>query len=771
MFNPSKYQQAIREFVVSGRGNAIVNAVAGSGKTSTLVYIAEAFKGKACFLAFNKSIAEELKKRLPPTVESRTIHSLAFGAIMQSYKGTKVDENKYRILAKELVADESDIDEDEEFNVASELKKVADLVRVNLIDPSDSDRVKKEVIVHHDLDLEYEDLCLKLLPLLFEKGRAVAAYTVDFTDMLWLVATDQKLSTKKYDFLAVDEAQDLSPAQLAVVKKAMKLGSRAIFVGDPCQPTGTLIRRTLKRGDRWSKPLYAEVPIENLKIGDSVVTASLRDSSCYHNGIIEGITKRFYSDELIIASTPDGLCSKYTINHHCLASFHPFIGQYALYVMSKGNQFRIGTSRVSEQPTGMGPLNRFLVEQADAIWILAFYKTKDEARTMEQAVGGKFGIPQLVFSSVSIKTVGLVEKAWNFIGDNSERAVECLSFFGRNINYPLFTSKDENQRSFKRPQVVYACNLIDGCLMLKHNTDGVHFNKSFWVPVSLSREQYEGDVYSLTVSPNHFYVADGIITHNCQAINAFAGADCNSFDRIKEDLQCTELPLSICYRCPTSHLDLARQIVPQIEARPDAPEGIIRHINEDKLMAEVKEGDMIICRVNAPLLGIALNLIGQGIPARVKGRDIGTSLIATVKKVAKPKKFDWSTFIPALHSWEQKEMEKILRKNNGDSEDPKIQALNDRISCVEAIYSFKPFSSLKEFQSVVDDLFSDERPSVWLSSVHRAKGLENDRIFILHPELLPPPWVKPGTWQAEQESNIRYVAYSRSKSELIFVKK
>src|SRR5690606_15419074 len=56
-----------------------------------------------------------------------------------------------------------------------------------------------------------------------------------------------------------------------------------------------------------------------------------------------------------------------------------------------------------------------------------------------------------------------------------------------------------------------------------------------------------------------------------QAIYGFAGASADSFWRIKEITGATELPLSICYRCPSSHLDLARSIVPQIEARPDAP--------------------------------------------------------------------------------------------------------------------------------------------------------------------------------------------------------
>jgi len=69
-------------------------------------------------------------------------------------------------------------------------------------------------------------------------------------------------------------------------------------------------------------------------------------------------------------------------------------------------------------------------------------------------------------------------------------------------------------------------------------------------------------------------------------------------------------------------------------------------------------------------------------------------------------------------------------------------------------------------KSTIDELFSDAQASIWLSSVHRAKGLEADRVFIIRPEQLPPRWSKPGTWQYEQELNLKYVAMTRAKKEL-----
>ena len=58
-FVPSVYQQKIYDFITNGSGNAVVSAVAGSGKTTTLINAIKLIpKDKnLIFLAFNKSIA------------------------------------------------------------------------------------------------------------------------------------------------------------------------------------------------------------------------------------------------------------------------------------------------------------------------------------------------------------------------------------------------------------------------------------------------------------------------------------------------------------------------------------------------------------------------------------------------------------------------------------------------------------------------------------------------------------------------------------------
>jgi len=69
---------------------------------------------------------------------------------------------------------------------------------------------------------------------------------------------------------------------------------------------------------------------------------------------------------------------------------------------------------------------------------------------------------------------------------------------------------------------------------------------------------------------------------------------------------------------------------------------------------------------------------------------------------------------------------------------------------------------------LIKGIFSDEVKGIILSTIHKAKGLENDRIFFLAPELIPSKYATQ-PWQYEQEQNLFYVAVTRAKHELIYV--
>ena len=251
-----------------------------------------------------------------------------------------------------------------------------------------------------------------------------------------------------------------------------------------------------------------------------------------------------------------------------------------------------------------------------------------------------------------------------------------------------------------------------------------------------------------------------------QAIYGFAGADCESFDRIKDTLQAQELPLSICYRCPVKVLELAKKIVPHMEAAPGAPDGRVETMRESKLPEVVKEGDLILCRLTAPLVSLCIELIAQRIPARVRGRDIGRMLTAIARDVSQIQGFTFRRFAEFLEEYRSKRVAKLQQKANSEAQ---IESFCDRVNGVKACYEAFECKTLEAFCLEIEGLFSDDRPSVILSTVHRAKGLEEDRVFILYPDKLPLVWENQQPWELKQEMNLKYVALTRAKAELIFV--
>ncbi|MBA3823043.1 MAG: UvrD-helicase domain-containing protein [Ktedonobacterales bacterium] len=212
-----------------------------------------------------------------------------------------------------------------------------------------------------------------------------------------------------------------------------------------------------------------------------------------------------------------------------------------------------------------------------------------------------------------------------------------------------------------------------------------------------------------------------------QAIYGFAGADDQAFDRIVERTQATQLPLSICYRCLASHVELAKAIVPQIEARPDAPEGIVEHISEDDLIERLRglrglPGQaLVVCRVTAPLIALCIRLIGQQINARVRGREIGEQLIELLEAVLDMPGARYEQFGDWLATYEQLQVERLRQRPAEDAE-PLIQALTDRAAAVRVCYEAFGMPTAGALKEKMRALFSKEKPDVWLSTVHKAKG-------------------------------------------------
>lgn len=248
-----------------------------------------------------------------------------------------------------------------------------------------------------------------------------------------------------------------------------------------------------------------------------------------------------------------------------------------------------------------------------------------------------------------------------------------------------------------------------------------------------------------------------------QSVYGFRGADVEAISNFVEALDATVLPLTITYRCPASVVRLAQKLVPYLEAREDAPEGIIKDISLTDMWELVEEGDLVICRVNAPLVPPAFSLIRRGIKAIILGREIGTGLINLIDRVGKRNSSrNVVDLLGHMSTYANLEIAKLIaaKKNS------RALSLQDQFNTIVALAD--GCEEISEIRQKINRVFADDRKGVTFSSIHKIKGGESKRVFILEPSNMPHPMAT-SSWERVQEQNIIYVAYTRAKEELYFV--
>ncbi len=249
-----------------------------------------------------------------------------------------------------------------------------------------------------------------------------------------------------------------------------------------------------------------------------------------------------------------------------------------------------------------------------------------------------------------------------------------------------------------------------------------------------------------------------------QSIYGFAGADPLSMERMIERLGADVLPLSACYRCPRSHIKLAKEFNPVIETGK-TEEGEIYHWSPDQYMTQAQSGDLVICRRTAPLVEMALKLLSNKVACRIRGRDIGQGIKRLITETA-PTAWSIKGHLENIDRWFIQELGTLDPLEDKQA----IGELKDRAMCLNALIANSGAKSLGELLTLLERLFSDDEGenTIWLSTVHRAKGLESDRVILLNRSRMPDEMASTPT-ELEQENNLLYVAHTRAKKVLIFV--
>lgn len=278
-FKLSKYQQDIIDYVKFNRGNLLIDAKAGSGKTSTLILIADELlkSGQKClFLSFNKSIVDELKLKIPSMSSNiKTVHSLGLSFIRSflykrhntNYEIIDMDigKKKVRELCKsyyekyfmnsitEYCKETMSEQEIKELhgNIITDFVSICNFIRLYCGKFDDqktidyiTNRFCKTLPLYIDSALpNYYELIPAVINQILnmfehpnQNMEGKYEYAIDFLDMIFLpvyynMSVPYSLKDS-LDTILIDESQDLSQLQQMFVRRLYTGFNRFIFVGD-----------------------------------------------------------------------------------------------------------------------------------------------------------------------------------------------------------------------------------------------------------------------------------------------------------------------------------------------------------------------------------------------------------------------------------------------------------------------------------------------------------------------------------------------------------
>lgn len=235
MLTPTAEQQAIIDFVVSRR-HLRVMALAGCTKTTTLEMVARALDTRRIlYLAFNKTVADEARRRFPRNVEARTGHSLAFQAVGHRY-GPRLTNSLFTLRAHVPRWADRTLSAKAGFDKATGLAVVIQTLNAFLHQPDPAPTVAHipPVALAHWVPAQRAEAEAAVLDVVRYFWREMIRpdgpipVTHDVYFKLWQLQHPRL----PYDVLLLDEAQDADPVLLDVLRHQ---SAQLVFVGDPYQ--------------------------------------------------------------------------------------------------------------------------------------------------------------------------------------------------------------------------------------------------------------------------------------------------------------------------------------------------------------------------------------------------------------------------------------------------------------------------------------------------------------------------------------------------------
>lgn len=287
-------------------------------------------------------------------------------------------------------------------------------------------------------------------------------------------------------------------------------------------------------------------------------------------------------------------------------------------------------------------------------------------------------------------------------------------------------------------------------------------------------------------NPTRRLMAKGMLKSNgrllavgdpAQAIYGFTGADSESLANIRAEFGCADMSLTVSYRCPRAVVRVAQQYVSHIQPADDAPEGTVLSMTLEDMLVRIQEfsraqleESSVLCRKNAPLVGLAFSLIRSHIPCHVEGRDIGAQIKSLAKKWVTN---DLGQLVVKVEEFKAREMRKYIAKK----QETQAEAIGDKcdtlVALIDGLQSRNPGATKRDLFDWCDKFFGDtangQKNGLTLSSIHKSKGREWKTVYWLGAAAYQPSKFAVQEWQVEQEVNLMYVAATRAQDTLVHV--
>jgi len=588
-------------------GPLLVFAGAGSGKTMVIVHrIARLLQNgvsphNILAVTFTNKAAEEMRNRVKSLVGGAgmsvwisTFHSLAVRILREDSQEefTIYDEHDQIVAIKEVL---KKLDLDPKKVNPYKVKELISNAKNNLMDvesflisasvhSSQGKYIMGEVyreyqkLLRKNGGYDFADLLLETVNLFRENPHALEKYR------------------ERFKYIMVDEYQDTNYAQYVLVKMLAPPQNNICVVGDDdqCLVRGTKIECAGK-----------QVPVEKIAVGTAVKSGS----GWGRTGIreVDRVSKRKYSGKVLRIKTKKGHEVTVTPNHMMFGRLKPAKGLYYVYLMYRqGLGYRIGVTqgvrskRKSNNAVNglMDSLNR---KAADKVWILKTCTRQKEALYFEQFFAFTYGIPTYTFHSRGRGMALRQKEIDRLFGniDTVQRAEKLMQSLDINELYPHLTAcgdiinvrpgkkntwRVETSRKYysdamdfiqklsdsEELEIVKKSRLVSGKAYLY--LPASHIHPQMLVPVhhngkitedtviSADREDYEGEVFDLSVPELKNYIAGGIVVHN--SIYSWRGANVRNILDFEKHFKCNNiLKLEENYRSTRHILNAAHNVI------------------------------------------------------------------------------------------------------------------------------------------------------------------------------------------------------------------